>query len=281
MKEKLATTKEKKDASQPLIKERVAHCFRQAMATYDLHATVQRQLGERLLDLAGRFTDINCQRVLEIGCCTGMLTEMFCRRYPVGTLFLNDLVSDFEPVVLEKIPKNRRPAIRPFFGDIEALPLPRDLDLILSSATFQWLSDLPAFLPRLASALNDNGFLVFSIFGPGTMAEFTELTGVGLPYRDPEEIAGLLARHFILEHTVTMQDQLILPTPRAVLHHLRDTGVGGVRAYRWTSSSLKHFEQEYQTRFGADKGVAVSYLSTSFVARKKKPPVGTASEDLQ
>jgi len=269
MKEKIPATHQKAGAAQPLSKERIAHCFRQATHTYDLAATVQQQIGERLLNLAGQFTDIRYDRVLEIGCCTGMLTETLCRRHPVDTLFLNDLVSDFAPVVMARIPPDKAPAIRPLFGDIEALPLPRDLDLIVSSATFQWLFDLAAFLPRLALALNDRGFLVFSIFGPGTLAEFTELTGVGLNYLHPEQIGELLARHFILEHQATMVDQLFLPSPRHVLHHLRDTGVGGVRGYRWTSSTLKRFEREYITRFGASKGVPVSYASTSYIAHKK------------
>lgn len=269
MKKDGATTDGKEGMTQPLSKERIAHCFRQAITTYDLHATVQRRIGARLLDLAGQFSDIRCQRVLEIGCCTGTLTELLYRRYRMGTLFLNDLVSDFAPVVMARLPPDKAPDIRPLFGDVEALPLPHDLDLIVSSATFQWLADLPAFLPRLADALNDKGFLIFSIFGPGTLTEFTELTGVGLTYRSPEQIAGLLARHFNLEQTVTTQDQLFLPTPRAVLHHLRDTGVGGVRRYRWTSSTLKRFEQEYLTRFDSPQGVPVSYTSTYFIARRK------------
>jgi len=272
MKEKIAATHQKAGADQPLNKERIAHCFRQAVHTYDPAATVQQQIGERLLNLAGQCADIRYGRVLEIGCCTGMLTEMLCRRHPVTTLFVNDLVSDFAKTVLARIPGDRRPEVHPLFGDIEALPLPPDLDLIVSSATFQWLFDLPAFLPRLALALNNSGFLVFSIFGPGTLAEFTELTGVGLNYLPPEQIGDLLRRHFILEHQLTMEDQLFLPSPRHVLHHLRDTGVGGVREYRWTSSTLKRFEREYTTRFGASEGVPgvpVSYTSTSYIARKR------------
>ncbi len=254
---------------EPLNKNRVAHCFRQAIGTYDRQARVQRQIGSWLLDLAGQHPAIGHGRVLEIGCCTGILTEMLCRHHRIGTLFVNDLVDEFAEVVEARLPADRTPKICPLFGDIEALPLPPDLDLIISSSTFQWLSDLPALLPRLAMALADSGFLVFSIFGPGTLAEFTELTGVGLHYRTPEQIAGLLADHFILEHQVTRQDQLFLPSPRAVLHHLRDTGVGGVRTHRWTSSSLRHFEQQYQSRFGTAAGVPVSYTSTCFIARKK------------
>jgi malonyl-ACP O-methyltransferase BioC len=263
------TTEDREAAVQPLNKERVAHCFRQAIATYDLHATVQQRIGERLLKLAGQHPAISYEQVLEIGCCTGILTEMLCRQHRISTLFLNDLVSDFAKVVKARIPADRTPEICPLFGDIEAMPLPHDLDLIVSSSTFQWLSDLPAFLPRLVPALRDRGFLVFSIFGPGTLMEFTELTGVGLSYRSPEQIAGLLDPHFILEHQQTLQDQLFLPSPRDVLHHLRDTGVGGVRTHRWTSSTLKLFEQQYKARFGTPEGVPVSYTSTCYIVRKK------------
>ncbi len=252
-----------------LNKERIAHCFRQAMASYDLHATVQRQVSARLLELAGQFPAISYERVLEVGCCTGMLTEMLCRQHRVETLFLNDLVPDFATSVRVRIPEERMPHLLPLFGDIEKLPLPDRLTLAISSATFQWLTDLPGFLHRLAQALGTDGFLAFSIFGPGTLAEFRELTGVGLDYRSPEEIAGLLERNFILEQMETEQNRLLLPSPRDVLHHLRATGVGGVRDYCWTRAGLRRFEREYQARFGTPEGVPVTYASTCFIARKK------------
>jgi malonyl-ACP O-methyltransferase BioC len=239
------------------------------MASYDLHATVQRQVSGQLLTLAGQIPAISYERVLEIGCCTGMLTEMLCRQHRVETLFLNDLVPDFAAPVMARIPGDRMPHLQPFFGDIETLPLPDRLTLTISSATFQWLADLPGFLHRLAQAMGERGFLAFSVFGPGTLAEFTELTGVGLDYRTPEQIACLLERDFILEQMATDQNQLLLTTPRDVLHHLRATGVGGVRAYRWTRAGLRRFEQEYHARFGTPDGVPVTYASTCFIARKK------------
>ena len=252
-----------------LNKDKIARCFRQAMATYDLHATAQRQVSARLLTLAGKIPAISYERVLEIGCCTGMLTQMLCRQQRVETLFLNDLVADFAASVLARISEDRMPRLQSFFGDIETLQLPDRLTLVVSNATFQWLADLPGFLHRLAQALREDGFLVFSVFGPGTLKEFTELTGVGLDYRTPEQIAGLMERDFILEEIMTDQDRLVLATPRDVLHHLRATGVGGVRDYRWTKSGLRRFEQEYRTRFAVTGGVAVTYTSTCFVARKK------------
>ncbi|MEK6202180.1 MAG: methyltransferase domain-containing protein [Desulfobulbaceae bacterium] len=251
-----------------LNKDKIAQCFRQAIASYDGQATVQRQVGSRLLTLAGQFPAISYERVLEIGCCTGVLTQMLCQQHQVETLLLNDLVPDFAASVMARIPEERMPHILPFFGDIETLPLPDRLSLVLSSATFQWLADLPGFFHRLAQALREDGFLAFSIFGPGTLTEFTELTGIGLDYRSPEEIAGLLERDFIVEQMTTDQAQLFLSTPKDVLHHLRATGVGGLREYRWTRSTLRRFEHEYQTRFGTPGGVPVTYASTCFIARK-------------
>lgn len=252
-----------------LDKEKIATCFRQALTTYDAHAVVQRELADRLLQLAGKFPAISYERVLEIGCCSGLLTQMLCEQQRVSVLFLNDLVADCRQPVMARIPEDRLPVIHPLFGDIESLQLPDRLSLVISGATFQWLADLPRFLHRLSQALREQGFLVFSVFGPGSLFEFTELTGVGLDYRTPEQMSDLLAEDFIVEEVVSVQAQLILPTPRDVLHHLRATGVSGLREYRWTKSLLRSFEDEYRARFGTPEGVPVTYVGSCFVARKK------------
>ncbi len=250
-------------------KERIARCFRQALATYNDHAIVQRQVGRRLLTLTDEFSDIRYERALEIGCGTGLLTHELCRQKAVATLFLNDLVADFLPLVVMGLPERQGPVLCPCFGDIETIPLPSDLNLIISSSSFQWLADLPRFFQTLSRSLQAGGFLVFSLFGPGTLAEFRELTGVGLDYRRAEELAAILARDFIVERVVEERIPLLLPNPRALLHHLRATGVGGAREYRWSKKGLQRFEQEYQARFGADGGVVASFVALFFVVRKR------------
>jgi malonyl-CoA O-methyltransferase len=249
-------------------KERIAHCFRQAMATYNDHATVQRQVGSRLLALTDEFSEISYERVLEIGCCTGLLSRMLCLHKPVVTLFLNDLVADFLPQVASGLPERHRPLVRPCFGDIETIPLPPDLSLIISSSSLQWMTDLPRLFQTLSRSLQAGGFLVFSLFGPGTLAEFRALTGIGLEYRRAEDLAAMLGQDFIVERALEERIPLLLPNPLALLHHLRATGAGGVRDYRWTKTGLKRFEQEYQARFSTDGGVVASFVALYFVVRK-------------
>lgn len=259
-----------------LDKERVARCFRQALSTYDRHATVQREVGIRLLELAELIPSISFERVLEIGCCTGLLTRMLCQRQRVKTLFLNDLVPEFLEQIRIALDDEPGPTLHPWFGDIEQIPLPEDLSLVLSSSTFQWLPDLPLVLTRLSQVLRPGGYLVFSCFGPGTLREVTELTGVGLDYRSAEQIKAMLVRNFMVEFMTTEQDRIVLATPRDVLHHLRHSGVGGIRDFRWTRSGLKEFEREYRNRFGLAGrdngeagGVPLTYTSIYGLARKK------------
>ncbi len=62
------------------------------MESYDEAAIVQNALAGRLVRALEELPDTAFRRVLEIGCCTGVLTEMLCRERQVRTLFLNDLV---------------------------------------------------------------------------------------------------------------------------------------------------------------------------------------------
>lgn len=252
-----------------LDKERVTRCFRRSLPTYDDAAVVQTSLAERLLHAVDILPDTAFRRVLEIGCCTGGLSERLCAEKPVKTLYLNDLVSDFEEVALKRLAMFKTPQFVSFFGDIESLALPADLSLVISGATFQWLSDLPVFLARLGRELDSGACLAFSMFGPGTLEEFSSLTSIKLHYHTDKDILLFLERDFIVESFGSHEDQLFFSTVREILNHIRATGVGGVSEYQWTRESLKMFEENYMTEFGTDKGLPVSYSSSCFVARKR------------
>lgn len=246
----------------------VARCFRRSQPTYDDNAFIQKKVSARLVGFLQELEDIKCRRVLEVGCCTGILTEMFCSHYPVANLFVNDLVPELCEKARERVSKSLL-SIEALPGDIEKIAIPRQLDLILSSSTLQWLTDLPAALDKFNEALADQGYLVFSLFGAGTMAEIKTLTGCGLHYLAIDQLCSLVKSRFDLLRVETSEDRLVLPTPRDVLRHLQATGVSGLGYYRWTPATLRIFESEYRRMYGSEEGVQLSYVSHFLVARKK------------
>ena len=252
-----------------LDKDNIKRCFRRSLATYDEAAVVQNRLAVRLMQALHILPAAAFRSVLEVGCCTGVLTEMLCRDKPVTSLFLNDLVLDFEDVVLSRLQNNASIQVRSCFGDIEKTDLPPDLSLVLSGATFQWLSDLPSFFKRLGRELGSGSHLAFSLFGPGTLQEFSSLTSVELNYHSDKQILALLEQDFVLESHENFQEQLFFSSVRQIMKHIRETGVGGVSEYRWTRQSLRQFEEGYIRDFGEKRGVPVSYVSSCFVARRR------------
>lgn len=257
-----------------LDKQRVARSFSRGRHTYDDNAVIQRRVSAKLMEKLCGYEQVRSQRVLEIGCCTGTLTELLLAKYRVETLYLNDLVPSFHEDVRARLVKNGTRSLEgtqlaPMFGDIEAIALPDALDLVISSATFQWLTDLEGLFARIAASLNSGGFLAFSIFGPGTLREFKELTGVGLHYSGVGSILDLLDDHFYIEEQETVQEQLFFGSPREVLRHLQATGVGGVGAYTWTPGKLRKFEKAYYERHGSMSGVPLTYMSSHVIASKK------------
>jgi malonyl-CoA O-methyltransferase len=252
-----------------LDKDNIARCFRRSLPTYDEAAIVQNRLAAHLLEMLQSLPDSAFRSVLEIGCCTGGLTEMLCREKPVTSLFLNDLVPEFEDVVLRRLEQYNSVELNSCFGDIEKVDLPEELSLVLSGATLQWLSDLPSFFNRLGRELEPGTYLAFSLFGPGTLKEFSHLTSVELNYYPHSQITAMLEEDFFLECDDHCQEQLFFPSVREIMDHIRATGVGGVSEYRWNKDSLRRFTDGYQKEFGGERGLPVSYVSSCFVARRR------------
>ncbi|WP_457577031.1 methyltransferase domain-containing protein [Desulfomarina sp.] len=252
-----------------LDKERVAEYFGSCLETYEDNATVQQEISRQFFNLLSRYEISGFSRILEIGCCTGFLTELICSAHSVKTIWLNDIVPEFCSVTAERIKENVK-EVRLFPGDIEEKILPKGLDIVLSSSTFQWLQDLERLFARVYGCLNEGGILAFSLFGPGTMEEIRSLTGRGLPYLDHSELQKITASFFDLVHIHRERKCIYLPSVRAVLRHIQKTGVGGLGRSGWGVSEFRKFESEYKARFETDLGIPVSYVSTFVIARKTR-----------
>ena len=238
-------------------KNQVQLHFRRAAVTYDKQAVVQHRVANQLVALVGEHARFLPDSVLEIGCCTGILTRKLVAAFPqIEELHLNDLVEQFVDYTSVIEFNGRREFL---VGDIEALPLPRRYRLIISSSTFHWLYDLSAFFDKLHRHLQPDGVLAFTIYGPKNLQEIRELTGRGLDYHSLEQVVTLLGRNFEVVTATESLETLSFADPEAVLQHLRETGVNALTEPAWTKSSLRHFLNRYQERFQVAEGVRLNY----------------------
>jgi malonyl-CoA O-methyltransferase len=256
--------------TQTVDKQLVRNRFRKQLHQYSHHASLQLSTAQHLVDALTGLKGGAFPRVLEIGCGSGALTRFVAGSLKMRTFYVNDLVEDCRSAVASVMEDAAATTTQFIAGDIEDdLPLPAELDLVISNATFQWLEDIGALLSRLAVLLRPGGVLAFSTFGPDNLREIRDLTGVGLAYPPGEAITDLLQRDFRLLHewqdTVTMQ----FKTPLEVVTHLRRTGVNAVRQTTWQRSALDRFVSAYRERWSVGESVALTYHPMIFVAEKR------------
>lgn len=238
---------------------RIAAGFARHLASYDTAATAQTQIAERL---AARIAPLiaPAAQMLELGHGTGFLTRQLARLDP-GEVWLNDLVA---PLPALRWPDATRVQALP--GDAAALRFPPGLDLIASASMLQWLADPAALLHRAARALRPGGLLAVSSFGPGN---FPELAGLGLPpgapgYRDADGLCADLPAGMQVLAAWDESLELSFPDARALMAHLRATGVNGLRAGHLSAPGLRDLMRQ-MNRAGP---TTLTYRPSYCMARK-------------
>jgi trans-aconitate 2-methyltransferase len=118
------------------------------------------------VDLLAHVPLDDARRVVDVGCGPGNSTELLVARYPDADV----LGIDNSPAMLEEARK-RLPAAR-FAADDAASWLPdADVDLVFANATYQWVPDHFAQLPRVLAALKPGAVLAVQM--PDNRAEPT------------------------------------------------------------------------------------------------------------
>ncbi|WP_293574343.1 methyltransferase domain-containing protein [Phaeobacter sp.] len=250
---------------------RVARAFRRGLASYHDAAQVQEQIATELAQmLAAHAQAVGFDRSVEFGAGTGHLTNALLQRFLLDQLWLNDLVDQAEHGLQPVLDKHSATATF-LAGPIETLVLPPQLDLIAAASVVQWIPDLPLLLHRCASALKPGGWLALSSFGT---AHFQELVALGSQTGAPNYMdRGAWARVLPPQlDCVEIRQSLITLTfesPRAVLRHLRATGVNGQSRGGWTRAQLAIFEDRYKELFSVPGGVRLTYDPVMVLAQKR------------
>lgn len=247
-------------------KARIERRFKRSVESYDENAHAQKVIIQRLISLINSYCRLSVDRILEVGCGTGLLTEQLQETFKDSHLFINDLV---DSMCSKTASKCSLPIEHCISGDIEQVELHGTFDLIASASTFQWLAQPQETFARLSTHLNEGGWMIFSTFGQDTFKELRAITGNGLSYHSIAETTEQLSTYFKVLHTEENHHTLEFDTPLDILNHLKRTGVNAISPQEhWTRGKLDTFAQAYSKHLLTNGSFPLTYQAQCFVCQK-------------
>lgn len=159
-------------------KREVRQSFGNSARTYDEHAFLQREIGDRLFERL-QYIKLTPQRVLDIGSGTGYATQKLRERFTQTQLIALDIAPDMLRYARDK--SAGMSLMKRLFGrkhdrdylcaDAESLPLASEsIDLALSNLAMQW-TDPERVAKESLRVLKPQGLFMFTTFGPDTLKE--------------------------------------------------------------------------------------------------------------
>lgn len=237
----------------------VKKCFEKSMDKYDENAIVQHfmanQLIQELILIKNEFN-----KILELGCGTGLLTREIVKSTKFKKLTTNDL-SDKSKKYIDKIISN----YDFICGNAQKINPNTTYDLIISNAMFQWFSNLEDVLNKYRTILNHNGIIAFTTFSPDNFKELKNLTGISLNYKTEQELIEILSKNYEILTLKSFEKVLEFNSPLELLYHMKNTGVNSLNTTTWTLSDVKNFCNKYLENYPK---ITLTYTPILVIAKK-------------
>lgn len=147
--------------------DQIIGAFDGAAGSYDGASHLQEDVARWLMAEAEGFAP---QRILDIGCGTGVVTALAARRWPEAAL----TAVDASPAMVAQA-RHKVPQARFFVQNAAHIDLPGKFDLILSSMMLHWLPDPAAVARQWLALLAPEGRLVLALPVEGSLEEWKAL----------------------------------------------------------------------------------------------------------
>lgn len=189
--------------------------FEKNFSTYDENAIIQKKVAENLTNfISKKFNNQKFDKVIELGCGTGIFTREFLKKFEINEIDLNDCFNTRD-YFKEINYKN-------FICDDMNEAIIKNYDIVISSSSFQWIEDLEKLIESISKKSEK---LAFSIYIDGNLKEIAEYFGVGLKYKKIEDILIILKKYFKNIEYYSEEKTLNFSSPIEALRHLKRTGV--------------------------------------------------------
>ncbi|MCX8001194.1 MAG: malonyl-ACP O-methyltransferase BioC [Anoxybacillus mongoliensis] len=237
--------------------------FSERAKTYDQFANVQKKMAHELMSRICRPP----KTILEIGCGTGYLTKLLHDAYPYAKLTAVDIAPGMIETAKQRLGAR---SITWLCADIEEAELHETYDLIISNATFQWLTNPKQTIAKLAERRNEGGQLLFSTFGDRTFHELHTSFAYALAIQQIDEPLRIGPSFPTFSEWLAMYDQVYgheqfeveyFPTVRDFFLSLRHIGATNSTSGRYCQrpSVFKTMMREYEQRFSEQGLIRATY----------------------
>jgi malonyl-CoA O-methyltransferase len=254
----------------------IAARFSAAASTYHASAIIQRSVAERLSAmLAG---DEAADRILEIGCGTGLLTARLCRLFPRARIDALDIAGGMVTQCRARLAGTS--GLFCHEVDLNKFRAEALYPLIVSSSTLHWMDPMVEVMETLAGMLSGQGRLVFALMVRGTLAELQAARQRATPHKLPaRELptmltvqAALVQAGLRIEEEREESRRQAYASAGDLLRQLHEQGLTGgplARSGRLLNrADLRRLTLDYDRRYCEGDGVYASYQVAYFRARK-------------
>lgn len=254
----------------------IAARFSAAASTYHASATIQRSVAERLSAmLAG---DEEADRILEIGCGTGLLTAHLCRLFPRARIDALDMAGGMVAQCRARLAGAS--GLHCHVADLNKFRAEALYPLIVSSSTLHWMDQMDDVMATVAGMLTGRGRLVFALMVRGTLAELSAARQRTAPHKLPARRlptartvrAALVQAGLGIEEECEESRRQAHASAGDLLRQLHAQGLTGgalARSGRLLNrTDLRNLVRDYETHYRAGDGVYASYQVAYFRARK-------------
>ena len=240
-----------------LLKKQIAGSFSRHSSSYDQYAQLQKISAEFLLAYIERLRpDLRKGPVLEVGCGSGLLSDILAALFADRQLYLLDMAPGMLRACRNRLEESGHDLARVHFLEMDAETItPREqYALIVSGLTVQWYNRIRESMVRLFDSLLPGGSLIFSFLGEGSFPEWAEQCArSGVPCTmNPLPAEGIMADIFqgrasTMEHW-QRDITLTYPSARDFFISVKRTGAGvNVAGKTLTVRELKRLLRHWQS----------------------------------